>query len=351
MKNKIGLLILIFSFFNSSAFAGGTVVGNGGDPVFEFLEAARFSMIESLKVLANDPNEQSQFCEKKSLSTEQIQFCRSYFLSLVAEILTLSQGPQKSLFVLREEPLSVIGPDQKPMMVAARTALGPAGPIEFHRDSVKTLLPTQVLFLMVHEFQHKSYFKGSFIADNDPIGPFTIGRDLIDAAAESIVSLARRNGKVGLQFGIRDIFDCAAFTGDSRLGARISSSRLFNNSDLMAYTTSFSKNPTDGSIYLPETNESSLVMRFEILEPNNCGEVSARRSTRVQIIRATRLMDGSFQENIISEKILVVNPMCPEADSVIEISAPQVRFSCKYFGSQGTTSSANPRRVRLMIGK
>ena len=321
-------------------FAGGTVVGNGGDPIFEFLEAARFSMIESLKVLINDPNEQAHFCEKNSLTSEQTKFCQQYFLTLVADILKMNQGKDKTLFVLREEPLKVIGPDGKPMVVAARTALGPNGPIEFHRDSIKTLLPTQVLFLVTHEFQHKSNFNGSLITDNDPMGPFVYGRDLLDAAAGSIVELARRNGKVGTQFGIRDIFDCTVNAGGSAIGARISSSRLFRSPDLMSYNTSFSKNPTDGSIYLPETNDSSLVLRFDITEPNNCGDPNTLRNTKVQIIRSTRLADGLINEIVISEKQLASNPMCINANPKFEISSDQVNFSCAYFGSQGTTSSA-----------
>ncbi|MBC7457872.1 MAG: hypothetical protein H7235_06310 [Bdellovibrionaceae bacterium] len=343
MKNKFFYVFLLLFIFKPHAFAGGTVVGNGGDPVFEFLEAARFSMIESLKVLVNDPNEQAHFCEKNSLSPEQTNFCRQYFLTMVSDILKMNQGKDKTLFVLREEPLKVVGPDGKPMMVAARTDLGPNGPIEFHRDSVKTLLPTQVLFLITHEFQHKSYFNGSFITDNDPIGPFVIGRDLIDSAAESIVALARRNGKVGTQFGIRDIFDCIANTGVSQLGARISSSRLFQNSDLMTYNTSFSKNPTDGSIFLPETNDSSLILRFDISEPNNCGDPNLLRNTKVQIIRSIRFVDGSIQENIISEKRMASNPMCPNTDPKIEISSDLVSFSCRYFGSQGTTSNSTKK--------
>ena len=340
MKNKLcHILYLVIIFLSAPTFAGGTVVGNGGDPVFEFLEAARFSMIESLKILVDDPKEQSLFCEKNSLTSKQVKFCRHYFLQVVADILKMNQGKDKTLFVLREEPLKVTGPDGRPMVVAARTSLGPQGPIEFHRESVKTLMPTQVLFLVTHEFQHKSAFKGSFAADNESIGPFTYGRDLLDAASTSVVEVARRNGKVGNQFGIRDIFDCTVNAGGSPLGARISSSRLFKSSDLMSYNTSFSKNPTDGSIFLPETNESSLFLRFDINEPNNCGDANVLRNTLVQIVRATRLVDGSVDEIIISEKQLATNPMCPYADPKIEISSDRVNFSCAYYGSQGTTSS------------
>ena len=80
MKNNfLSILFLFLVCIQSRSFAGGTVVGNGGDPIFEFLEVARFSMIESLKVFVNDPAEQSQFCEKKSLTIDQVHFCRQYF--------------------------------------------------------------------------------------------------------------------------------------------------------------------------------------------------------------------------------------------------------------------------------
>ncbi len=321
-------------------FAGGTVVGNGGDPVFEFMEAARTSMIETLKVIAHDSDEQAIFCKQAPLNEEQIQFCREYFLVVLPDMLRLNQGLKKTLFVLREEPLLVNGPDGKPMVVAARTESGPLGPIEFNRDAVKTMLPTQVLFLMTHEFQHKSNFKGTFINDNDPIGPFVNGRELIDYAAKYIVSVARRKGKVGSQFGIRDIFDCIVMTGTSQFGARLSSSRLFRAEDLMSYETSFGKNPTDGAIYLPETSNTSMVLKFGINEPNNCGDPDQSRKTSVQIVRRITLLDGSIQDQEVSHLELSSNPMCPNYDPKIEIVWQQIKFTCQYYGSEGTTSSA-----------
>ena len=338
MKNKLFLVAVVF-LFGPGVFAGGTVVGNGGDPVFEFLEATRFSMTESLKFLANNPDQQTNFCEKASLSKDQIAFCKNYFLKVVPILLKLNQGPSKTLFVLREEPLKVIGPDGLPMIVAARTGLGPEGVIEFHRDSIKTLQPTQILFLMTHEFMHKASTDSSNLTDNDPIGPFSTGREMIDSASESLVNLARRNALIGTQFGLRDIFDCTAETGTSVMGARISSSRLFKAIDLMSYHTSFSKNPTDGSIFIPETGDSVLLLRFDITEPNNCGDDDIQRSTRVQIVRSARATDGAVSENIISERLLNSNPMCPQTHVKIEIESGPVRFSCSYFGSQGTTSS------------
>lgn len=352
-KFHIRSLLLIGLFISQrSVFAGGTVVGNGGDPIFEFIEAARASMIETLKVIANDPKEQALFCHQAPLSPNEIQFCHDYFLAVLPDMLRLSQGLGKTLFVLREEPLLVTGPDGKPMVVAARTELGPLGPIELNRDAIKTMLPTQVLFLIAHEFQHKSNFRGVFVDDNTAIGPFVNGRELLDYAAKYIVSVARKKGKVGSQFGIRDIFDCLAMTGSSQFGARVSSSRLFQTEDLMSYETSFGKNPTDGSIYLPETSNSSLVLRFDILEPNNCGDFNRARNTMVQIVRISKLADGSTQDLVVSNTELTSNPMCPNGDPKIEIAWQQIKFTCQYFGSEGTTSSFNGvRRNREIVQK
>lgn len=345
LQSYFKFLLFLFIFnFQSQVLAGGTVVGNGGDPVFEFMEAARTSMIETLKVVVNDPSEQATFCNLQSLNAEQVKFCRNFFMTVVSDMLRLSQGLSKTLFVLREEPLLVSGPDGKPMIVAARTNLGPFGPIELNRDAVKTMLPTQVLFLITHEFQHKSNFNGSNINDNDTIGPFATGRDLIDSVAKAVVTVARKKGKVGSQFGIRDIFDCAADTGVSQFGARISSSRLFQTEDLMTYETSFGKNPTDGSIYLPETSNTALVLRFDITEPNNCGDPNLLRKTSVQIVRRTKLADGSTQDTVVSEIKSTLNPMCSANDPKFEIAWNQVKFSCQYYGSEGTTSSMVPTR-------
>ncbi len=114
----------------------------------------------------------------------------------------------------------------------------------------------------------------------------------------------------------------------------------------MSYSTSFSKNPTDGSIFLPDANNSSLVLRFEIVKPNNCGDPNTLRKTKIEIIRSTQLPDGSFDENVVSEGEMTINPMCPGSDPKIEISSAQVTFSCSYFGSKGTTSSALKARKK-----
>ncbi len=161
----------------------------------------------------------------------------------------------------------------------------------------------------------------------------------MDAAASSVVGLARKKGQIGSQFGIRDIFDCRVTANGAHFGARLSSSRFFLADDLMSYETSVGKNPTDGSVYLPESANSSLLLKVSITEPNNCGDPHPLRKTLVQMVRATKLPDGSTQETVLTAYESADNPICPGSNNRLEIFANRVKFSCQYFGSEGTTSS------------
>src|SRR5437868_1359891 len=148
MSLKLALLILLFMPWLS--YGSGTVVRNGGDPIFYFLEATRYSLVETLRVIQGDETEAKKFCNISTLDQSQIDFCRQYFFEIVTQMMTLNQGISKTLFVLREGPILVTGPDGKPMPVAAQTQLGPQGEVEFHRDSIKLMPPAQVLFLIAH---------------------------------------------------------------------------------------------------------------------------------------------------------------------------------------------------------
>jgi hypothetical protein len=343
---RISARCRLFTIFTSlllgaaTAQAGGTVVGNGGDPIFVFLEAARTSLTETLKILLNDPAERSTFCSQAGLTDPQAQFCRSYFSQILEEILERNQVSSKTPFEPRDYPLYVPGPSGLPMVVSARTEVGPLGSIEFNRDAVKTMPPTEILFLMAHEFQHKVLFNNAYVTDNDPIGPFAIGRDLIDAAAKSVVVLAKRTGNVGFQFGIKDIFNCLADNGTAKFGAVISSERLYRSEDLMSYESSFGKNPGDNTIYYPDTSARKLLLRLEIFEPNNCGDANPRRLTKIEVIERLEMSGGRTQDTVLAHNELTINPICPSETGGFEISSGQVHFTCKYFGSQGTTKSS-----------
>lgn len=321
------------------AFASGTVVGNGGDPIFEFLRTTKETMNDTIKFILSQKTEQQTFCQHKSLNSEQVIFCRDYFMSIAPGILKLTQGLQQTPFILRKDPLYVVGPDGSRMMVAARTNLGPTGPIEFHRDSIKTLAPTQVLFLIAHEFEHKVPFQDRFISDNEQIGPFNSGRDLLDAVATSLVTIAKQNGHIGMNYGIRDFFQCTARNEQTQFGAQIVSSRLFKSENLENYETSFGKKPLDGSLFFQEDFNTVIKLRFTIEEPNNCQSPSEKRKTTIQIVRSSSFSTSNAQEEVLESKELNSNPMCPETNPQLRIESQGISFSCQYFGSEGTTTS------------
>jgi hypothetical protein len=341
---KFKILLLSLMIFPMAAWSSGTVVRDGGDPIFYFLEATRYSLVETVKLLQLEPKESAKFCQLSTLTKSQIEYCQKYFSAIATQILILNQGTNKTLFVLREEPLLVLGPDGKPMPVAARTALDSTGEIEYHRDSLKLMAPANILFLMAHEFQHKSVFENHYVTDNEIIGPFRNGRELIDTVASAIVEVAKRRGKVGSQYVLRDSFDCTEDVGGVRFGVRSSSPRLFLGEDMMNYETSLSRNPSDALIYVPENAESSLVFRVKISEPYNCKDDTQYlplRSTQLQIVRVFNANGGSTQpaEQILTESTMTAyNPMCIVNGGTISLTYQNVRFSCHYYGTEGIAS-------------
>lgn len=129
-----------------------------------------------------------------------------------------------------------------------------------------------------------------------------------------------------------------AFVDSVQFGAQIVSSRLFQAEDLMSYETSVGKNPLDGSIFFQESLNTHLRLRFTIREPNNCGEVHPARGTVLQVVRSTVTPDNTTEEVLATES-LATNPMCPHENPRMEISYQRIKFSCMYFGSEGTTTS------------
>ena len=345
MKYLSRYLAVVIFFVPLITFGSGSVIGNGGDPLFYFLEATRYSLNETIKTVLNDASEQKKFCQRSTLSPEQIQVCRDFFFAVADQVLKLNQGTAKTLFVLKEETLLVIGPDGKPMPVAARTQLGPSGEVEFNRDAIKLMAPTQILFLMAHEFNHKSSYQGRYLTDNEPFGPFATGRELIDSVAASVVDAAKRKGKVGSQYGLRDSFECLVRVDGSRFGVRVSSPRGFLTEDLMSYETSLSRNPTDPILFVPESNDTNLVFKVVTSEPANCSDdakFTALRHTDLFIIRQFQnLKSGSAQKDVEVARATLAgyNPMCEKVPTEFNLSFDKTRFNCRFFGTEGTTSS------------
>lgn len=334
--NKFIFCITLFPF---SLLASGTSIGNGGDPLFEFLEASRRGLTDTLFILQTDSVEKDIFCRNPGLKEEQVSFCKKFFYAVEDQIHSLNSLKKKTPFTLSHEPLFVIGPDGEKMVVAAKTASGPQGAIEFNRDAIKTMIPTQVLFLIAHEFQHKVSFQNQFIGDNDPIGPFASGRELLDQVAFAIVETARRKGKVGLHFGMSDIYECRVEGLSQPIGSFITAPRTFFDESLNAYQSGFGLRPLDGTIYLDESMNSKIKLRFQVSEPHGCLSSKGGRVSQFQVVRSVMSEDGSFTETVLANQQWNGNPTCAGENPRFEISWERLSFTCTYRGSQSTNAA------------
>jgi hypothetical protein len=338
--------ILMYLLLPLPVYASGSVIGNGGDPIFYFLEATRSSLSETIRGLQVSENAREKFCTE-GLSKNQSDHCRSFFFAIAAEMLKLNNGKDKTLFVLRKKPLRVIGPDGAKMPVAARTKSGPKGVIEFHRDSIQFLAPSDILFLMTHEFGHKAAFENRYVSDNEPVEGFANGRELIDTMAHALVKAAKTLNKVGTAYGLRDNFECVIRTANQSFGQRSSSARLFSDSTRMSYETSLSRWPTDPGIFLPESDRSELTYRMVITEPSNCDDSRTEgRKTELTIVRRFLAPIEREEEVLASSSLPSFNPICDKSRPPMELSYGNATFSCKYFGTQGTTALSSFKAAR-----
>lgn len=331
-NHKWILSILLFPVLSSA----GTVVGNGGEPVLQFLEATRFALIETLKDIHFDPKINAEFCaDQPQLTSQQQIFCRTYFLDILEQILILNNEPKKVLFVLREEILLVVGPDGKPMPVSARTELGELGPIEFHLDSIKLMAPKVLLQLMSHEFQHKILYLGSSPTDNAPLGPFQNGRQLIDSVADSIVKVAIKKGRVRTQFSLTDLFDCSIRSGVT-FYILAPTGRRFLDSSLTNYDLSLSKHPLEAKVAISDTlgSGSRIVYQLEVFDRNHCADL-ADLKLRSSTIRLLRVFDDPDKASVLlSEQVLEgMNPICEKTPPSLAADYQSIHFECRYYGS------------------
>ncbi len=90
MRWIMNLLVLCFSMFtpfpNPQSHASGSVIGNGGDPIFEYLEVARAAMVETIKIIVNNPQKLEAFCVLDGLTDGEIDFCRNFFSAVAKGI-------------------------------------------------------------------------------------------------------------------------------------------------------------------------------------------------------------------------------------------------------------------------
>jgi hypothetical protein len=152
---------------------------------------------------------------------------------------------------------------------------------------------------------------GSSPTDNDPLGPFQFGRQLIDSVAEAIVNVAIKKGRVGSEFVLRDSFTCEIRSGSSQFGLRAATNRWFLDSTLVNYKLSVSKLPSDPMIYVAETLNSKIVYQLEVTDANHCADL-ANHKLRSSTVRLWRVFDDPNMTSVLlSEQVIEgMNPIC-----------------------------------------
>lgn len=333
---------------------GGSVIGNGGDPLYHFLEATRYALLSTIRGVLNKPEESAKFCVKPQLPVEQIETCREFFFATANQVLSLNEGFAKIPYVISEKPLIAVGPDGKPREFPARTGLGPKGAIEFHRDSIKAAAPATILFLLSHETTHKVSYLGHYVTDNERVGAFATGRELLDTVADALVEVAKNLGLIAMSYELRDKFQCYAKPIGSplKLRASFSTPRFFFDKNLMSYETVISRNPTaaDSNLAYDESPNTILVYRSVTFDSANCSDDKSGpkdRWTRLELIRIHKAQNpGEADQNELIQvtELPGFNPICEKNPPTLKITTELVEFGCTYSGSEGT---AIPKKTAL----
>lgn len=312
--------------------ASGTGVGNGGDALFQYLRSTQETIVSTLKAQLKNPK---PVCNKLS-NEDQINFCNENFKAIAERLIfkILQRPPEIPVdLILREEPLFVVGPDGNLMPVAARTALGASGAIEFHRPTLILYAPAQMVFLVVHEYLHKIPIAGSFRGDNEPLGPFDRGREFLDLMASEVQRLAQSQGRVGKDFLLIDYFLCEF---DSEVSAnswnlKFFSLRSFLSPDLNQYQSGFGEGRRGGQVSRPY-KDGFLEFSVLIHEPQACEGQTKDRFTRLRI---TKKYKDDRPDEILTEKLLEeFNPFCGTEQKPLELEYERHKFSCAYEGSE-----------------
>ncbi len=339
---SLKIRFILFFALAPNANASGTSIGNGGDPIFYFLESTRYSMRQTIEYLKNDHYNSNDICAYvEGLTALQRSDCEKFALQALSQIAELNSPQAPIAFVLRENSLIVEGPDGLPMPVAARTSLGKEGVIEFHRSSIEFLSPAIMLSLMIHEFGHKIQFNGAYIQDNLAVMNFPRGRNLLDAFGKAISYWAANKGYIGSNFTLRDLFDCEINSSAGKFRVRVSSPRRFKGHNYERYEITMGEVPSDPRIEVPELSGDALLLRLRIAESQSCLAANSERKSYLEVIRL--IANSSNIELVAKKEFLGFNPICDQSKHSLSIEAGGFRFSCLYVGSEGVTINSRSR--------
>jgi hypothetical protein len=327
----------------------GNGVGNGGDIVSSYLEASRYTLVKTIQMLKINTSAQNSLCQNLDyLSPAQKNECQGFLIQTIDKMLQLNTSLPITPFIIRSEPLLVLGPDGQKRPVDAMTQLGPKGPIEFNFFNVRYYTPSQLLQLISHEFGHKMEYQGINIDDNSPTLAFSKGRELLDAVAEALVLTAKKYNFVKDGYFIKDHFICTVDVGPPHyilIPKEASSVRRFLDSlNFDQYDVSVGKLISDAEVCIEERYQKNKIsFQIEIHEEAGCRPVADmnQRWTKIELVRFSKdnLIERSGQrpgpEILASEIYPNFNPICQEPNNreSIGLNYGEVRFECQYSGS------------------
>lgn len=335
-----------FYFFTALAFAeSGTVVRNGGDPVHIYISDIRNVLNQTLHSIVAHP-ENVIFC---GYLESEMKGCREFLFEAAPQIIKLTEGGSATPLVLRKDPFMVDshGYDE---YVSARTQLGPKGPIEIHRDSVKNMKPETILELLAHEFLHKATFRGKYLSDNgQALKEFDNNRFFIDTVAAAIQRHAIRLGLRYKTIDIWDRFDCTVVAKGLEFGASLKSQRRAKFDGWKEYKTGIGINPLDVGLFYKESANTSLRFRFEISSGGDCPSHSRLYETdsiSMDILKTTTDAQGAVNEEVLAHGTSIENPLCANVkEKSFRLSHGGVQFTCTYGGSEGMVKENPPEKT------
>jgi hypothetical protein len=190
---------------------------------------------------------------------------------------------------------------------------------------------------MIHEFGHKSLYRGNYLEDNLPTRSFSLGRHLLDSASHALAVYAAEKNLIGRYFTLLDHFACNIQVGQTTFGTIGSTQRLFFG-DFDHFDTGIGNRPTDFQIFLTESPGVKLFLRINIQERSACNsEDKNGRQTELKIVRMHEHSANVTDQAEIIKSILLPgqNPVCEKTPSLLVIEADSLRFECQYLGASG----------------
>ena len=337
MKKTLSMLVIAINVFAGES----TGVGSGGDVVDRLIFTSRQALIQSLYALqvGFDTND---FCECRtpigkdiscdflnSLTGDQRRFCREFLFSTMDQYWQLNTVSPVTKLIPTLQTLIVEG---RP--VAAMTPLGPEGDVLLHYGSLRSFWPTTLLALLGHEFGHKVRFRGGFISDASPIGPFNFpegGRILLDAVGAGFAQYAAAHGWVGTYQGVEDRFKCSV----AKVSTPCNGPRLYYGNPAV-YETGIGNLPKDVEWEYAQTEKGPYLRpRILIHEEQGC-RAKVDPKSRWTLLELWQVSDQGRKKTRLSQVLLEgYNPICGDSGTKdLVLSYDDLKFQFSYVGSR-----------------